>query len=74
MNNEASNKPNRIEINLAGNIDILPWQEETIREYIPVGSHIHGLARLKDGEIDCGLEVAYCIGTGVEFTFVGWLN
>ena len=75
MQNENKLKLQRQDVltNRGDAIDLLPWQEEAIREYVPKGSHIHSLFRLKDEGIDCGFEIEYCFN-GITVAFTGWLN
>jgi len=54
-------------------IDLLPWQEEAIREYVPKQSHIHSLFRVRNEGFECGIEIGYCFD-GSVWAFTGWLN
>ncbi len=75
MQNENRLKMQRIDVltNKGDAIDLLPWQEEAIRAYVPRASHIHSLFRVRTEGFECGIEVEYCFN-GSTVAFIGWLN
>lgn len=75
MKNESKLKMQRVDVltNRGDRIDLLPWQQEAMGLYIPRNSFVQSLFRLKDGEIDCGLEVQYLFGENTMI-MTCWLN